>query len=50
MVMKQIGHLNLIVLRFMTLLSTSVLLYFRLQKQMIHSIQLQNRKEGFGSI
>ena len=27
MVMKQIGHLNLIVLRFMTLLSTSVLLF-----------------------
>ena len=27
MIMKQIGHLNLIVLRFMTLLSTSVLLF-----------------------
>ena len=27
MVMKQIGHLNLIVLRFMTLLSTNVLLF-----------------------
>ena len=37
-------------LRCIAILLKDCFIIFRLQKQMIHLIQLQNRKEGFGSI